>query len=58
MTSPSSSEITDAVVDSVMHDLLAPQVAIVRSLRPDVQGTYFEAMRNHVRAALERALGR
>lgn len=48
--------ISDEMVESVMNDLLAGQVAIIRSLKADVQEDYMRALRNMTRSALVKAL--
>ena len=49
--------VTDAMVESVMNDLLAGQVALIRSLKADVlREDYMRAMRNMTRSALVKAL--
>lgn len=50
-----TSQITDEIVESVMNDLLAGQVAIVRSLKADVQEGYMRALRTMTRRSLEKA---
>lgn len=48
--------VSDAMVESVMRDLLTAQLAVVQTLKPAVHDDYMRAMRNHVRIALEKAL--
>lgn len=51
-----SAEVTDEMVESVMNDLCAGQVAVIRSLKAETQEGYMRAMRGVTRRALERAL--
>jgi hypothetical protein len=55
MPSQLERQITGEIVESVMNDLLAGQVAIVKSLKAETQDGYMLALRNLTRGALVKA---
>lgn len=51
---PADSHVTAEMVESVMNNLMTAQVSVIKTLRAETQEGYMQAMRNHVRIALER----